>query len=1717
MLKLFLAWLVVFAMFAEAPMSLHAAVATGNLEVTVQQEQELPELEVTQELPEVEASQTEVVQELPEAEQDLPEIDEYELTHDSGHLDNEQVSSFSGGGILGGGSGPPPILIPEEEPVFLAPALPARSTAPTRPVINETGRATVNVSSLADLRAHLGGTGLHGTAPLLITLTGNVAVAGSTVFVDHPDVIIQRTGTAAITRASANFPALTVRGNGQLVLRVPVERTGTGGGTGTRQGAIIVEGGGTLIIDSPVVTINRFISTLADVGGGVTVRDAGSTFYMMAGRITDNVAEVGGGGVQASNGGRFVMFGGRIDDNDTTGNAGNSGGGGVRVDSGGMFEMAPNATSTFRHSGPVQNWRRTHDNFNDPTSSGAAVAGQYAIIENNQIANAAGSAGWWASRDQTARTQRGGAGVFVTGTNTQVRIFDGNIRNNWLGHSRMTGGNTSIDGATIYEGQRQAAVSFIDGGGGGMHIRDGATVRMYGGMISNNRVTGGGNVSWEQGGGGVQVAGRGADETDANNPSTRFYMLGGSIASNSRPGWLPNYGDFAWTGTQANMNSINNVTINMGAGLGRGSGTGGGGLYITRGAHVVLGGSAEVLDNTARRGGGIAIEGTALAHNAAGYGVSTGGGPALPYNGTINGISTWDQREAARSTLHIRDGARIAYNRSLEGWHNASGGGVFVGPHAVVTMFDGTIEYNRISNTVHAQNANGGGVRITSSGHMYMHGGVVRYNQALRARDGDFTDSAKRVNANWNANATARRAIGGGIALRSDRDNRAGNLVGGATCNQARFTMTGGTIYGNIAGRGGGLGMNANSTAVITGGTIRDNIATGYPSTAEGVVTGGAGGGGIGTFESTLETINQALNRLWIGDNAVIRDNIVTGPSAVNVVHVGTYNTWGAHQVGPVGQRRTHELVPDANGNITASDGWRVMPPASLPDGMDQLGGPTLVQLRATGHHLIINDNFFRDHGAYYWMPENPDPFPYPHPEHSGRITPGGHFTLEGALNPNVTPGHFHPFNNFDIITARIPVFYPVMGLQAYFEGRRFDPIDSTITYDAIWRLAQASSQVRPGIAGHPFTTRHGEAPRYDAELRYWRSAPYLTPPELSTAPLIGRPNIPIIARPIAPPSLATTYAGNPLRISMVEEQNRYIELHWMDIVRYAAVLNVNLGDTELAAGGSTSITARVGSQFNHLPTTTYIEVEGEQVRAEVVRDRVETLTVKVIPTGENTSEGEPEPVAHYMRGDDQEEANVPLNVDFHNHTEPVVSIHEGIYGQNPTPADPVMTPVIFPSQTISWTVTRNGVDEPGVTVEVDEDGEMRLVVSPTTPPGDVIVRGEVDGSDVYTEIPITILQAIIVHNVPGAMDANVLTHNNQSAVRAGSEIAFPGVTTAASGDQITLTAGTVDEAAEFLGWYRVTGAVPGVNIDVRTLTGVVTNPVHTVTVPYNQSLYYVALWGFDHITGPANHIAFANAPANLTHTGQSATRLPNPPGGIMAFRTPTDPLARSIMREGSQFSLVAGGVNENHYFLGWYRMPIGTTVPATGTNINDPLLINQDNLVRVPANVERPNPFNTVVTRTMPNADIQYVALWGARDIIGASAARITFHSYGVGNFGVDGEGRPITSIEIPVEFGETLNLARIEQYLASEEDAFAFWGWFEAEPLNRENRVRNGHRRPTVGTFGFEGGFGPTITDAGFTRALSFTEEQWNALGTRVVDGSLPSCNLVTMGRCR
>jgi len=228
-------------------------------------------------------------------------------------------------------------------------------------------------------------------------------------------------------------------------------------------------------------------------------------------------------------------------------------------------------------------------------------------------------------------------------------------------------------------------------------------------------------------------------------------------------------------------------------------------------------------------------------------------------------------------------------------------------------------------------------------------------------------------------------------------------------------------------------------------------------------------------------------------------------------------------------------------------------------------------------------------------------------------------------------------------------------------------------------------------------------------------------------------------------------------------------------------------------------------------------------------------------------------------------------------------------------------------------------------------------------------------------------------------------------------------------------------------------------------------------------------------------NLSLANVPSAVTHTGYTATagstNLTIPSTNSVAFNTNVE--------------LTAGTITQNHYFLGWYRS--GGETPEVGD------LVAELGSRFIPAEDHNSHNFN------MPAANTTYYALWGARGIVGAYNTRITFRAYGVSAFYVDGEYQD--EIVVPVIFGQPLELYEVNAYLTDDvnEAAFAFWGWFTGEALDPDytgRELRNGSRRPIVGTDGFTGStLGVT------TISLQFTAEEWDDL---VEEGLVVDANI-------
>ena len=237
--------------------------------------------------------------------------------------------------------------------------------------------------------------------------------------------------------------------------------------------------------------------------------------------------------------------------------------------------------------------------------------------------------------------------------------------------------------------------------------------------------------------------------------------------------------------------------------------------------------SGNTSTSTVRGAGGVYV---------AGSGTTTGsGGIVNMYGGEISGNTS---AVKGGGVLMFRHGTFNMYGGKIDGNSSPNGGGVYLwrlstANFPTFTLYGGTISNNAATNT---SSGYGGGVYAEADTVFHMSGGSVSGNTSKNA-GGIYTLSAKTVMSGG--------IIGGNIATAG----RGGGIQVGSA---ATFTMTGGQIRENIASAGGG-GVNviAGGTFMMHGGTITQNSSA--TKAADGTVTLGSGSGaGINNYGSMV-------------------------------------------------------------------------------------------------------------------------------------------------------------------------------------------------------------------------------------------------------------------------------------------------------------------------------------------------------------------------------------------------------------------------------------------------------------------------------------------------------------------------------------------------------------------------------------------------------------------------------------------------------------------------------------------------------------------------------------------------------------------------------------------------------------------------------------------------------------------------------------------------
>lgn len=365
--------------------------------------------------------------------------------------------------------------------------------------------------------------------------------------------------------------------------------------------------------------------------------------------------------------------------------------------------------------------------------------------------------------------------------------------------------------------------------GGAININRGATVDLYGGILTGNEGTGGKNNGL---GGAVYIQAGKIGEAGGI-----FNMYGGAVTNNTG---YDGGAICAATGTEADAVPAQ-INIYGGEISGNASANRGGAIYA--GKHSVLNiKNGTYSGNVSGNCGGVIYADTTEATVAGG---KFTGNTSAKNGGAIYGVA---------STVKMVDGTFHGNNST-----GGAGGAMGFSTSSRVTVSGGTYSDNTA--------AYGGAVIIQGGADMTISGGTFANNQA-RKTGGTIHVSAPSASTGDGSKLTVAggtiigsKAYGSGGAVYVDKatvvmtggtitDNKSGNAAGGIYINKGDMEMTGGTISKNrTANYGCGIYF-MRATGKVTGGTITNNVS-------------GKGGAGIYCYAGEVE----------IGGDVKITDN----------------------------------------------------------------------------------------------------------------------------------------------------------------------------------------------------------------------------------------------------------------------------------------------------------------------------------------------------------------------------------------------------------------------------------------------------------------------------------------------------------------------------------------------------------------------------------------------------------------------------------------------------------------------------------------------------------------------------------------------------------------------------------------------------------------------------------------------------------------------------
>ena len=714
--------------------------------------------------------------------------------------------------------------------------------------------------------------------PTTIHIAGNItAPSGST------GNAIAIPNNRQITLVSDSRRTLTITNSGQRHFTIgrdaslTLENNITLNGTGTNNGGVQVNAGGTLTLNEGSILENNARTT---TGGGVALSGSGSavgtraTLNMNGGLIRNNAA-TNGGGVHLGTNSLVNMTSGSIEGNRSTSTGSGAGGGGV---------MLSTASSTFNMTGGTIRSNRSMTGTRTNAGGGGirvtngtfTMSGE-ARIENNQSTGTAATSGGGGIHQSGGRvhvnggtitgnhSENQGGGVYVAATtvgaftmtggnitNNTARMYGGGIfstqanhsltvpttayRNLQIGGSATFTGNVSLRGASMPPNNRLAHI-----------VATSSSIFDY--VLNNHDINYTGRLGQTESGVTSWAALRAEIAAAPVNLPTRIQIAGnfsaptGSVGNaiaipanrniilvsneNSRRTLTSITGQRHFTiASGATLTLENNITL-------RGNFNNSGGVQVNAGGTLVMN-QGSIIEDSSR--------------------TTVGGGVALSGSGSAVGN---------RATLTMNGG--LIRNNSA-----TNGGGVHLGTNSVVNMSSGSIENNRTHST--ASGAGGGGVMLNASTAVFnMTGGTIINNRSNTSTRTNAGGGGVRVsNGTFNISGQARIENNQASSALAGMPLTSGG--GGIYQSGGRINMTGGAITGNTSDSQGGGVMVATSTVgafTMTGGSITNNTAR-------------VDGGGIFSSQSnnSLTVPATAYRNLQIGGAALFSDNRACGASA---------------------------------------------------------------------------------------------------------------------------------------------------------------------------------------------------------------------------------------------------------------------------------------------------------------------------------------------------------------------------------------------------------------------------------------------------------------------------------------------------------------------------------------------------------------------------------------------------------------------------------------------------------------------------------------------------------------------------------------------------------------------------------------------------------------------------------------------------------------------